>query len=95
MSADNWTQCPVCVKRYAAQAAKRIEAAQDMYGKATAAAFIAATEAAERFASSGIDNSMREDYDIGMDDSGVFSVDYRCSCDCGFRGSYKHSESAQ
>jgi hypothetical protein len=37
--------------------------------------------------------TMREDYELGVDDGGWFEMRFSCSCDrCGFRFSFEHSE---
>lgn len=91
MTADNWSQCPVCLakaeKEYAA--AKRKLNAD--YGKVPAEEFVARRDALRNPPQP--EDTLREDYELGVCDNGKFYVNYSCSCtSCGFAHTYEHSE---
>jgi hypothetical protein len=91
MSADNWTTCPRCQRQHDENVAKAQEKADAAYGKVSVSEFDRLREAAQKLAETPPKQNMREDYDIGFLD-GTFWVDFRASCDCGFRFEFKHSE---
>ena len=94
MSADNWAICPKCKEKNDELNKKRILDTAKKYGKIPAEEYI--TLAKETSKPIEIEETMREDYEIGVDEDGVFNVDYFCSCaKCGFKYAYKHSESAK
>jgi hypothetical protein len=91
MSADNWTQCPVCLavaaKKYAAAKCKLNED----YGKVPADAFIKRQHALKDPPQT--EDTLREDYEFGVCENGEFYVSYSCSCkQCGFAHKYKQSK---
>lgn len=94
MSANNWTYCPQCIRNgvIKTEAARRKAAAS--YGKVSAdeyAGLLADADNEER-----IQETMREDYELGVDRGGEFEICYSCSCDkCGFRFTFKHKEDAK
>lgn len=90
MSADNWGICPRCkVVAEASRMAKEL-AATNAYGKVSADEW----KRLDAEASSPIllDQTLREDFEVGMDEDGTFGVDYRASCRCGFSFAYEHNE---
>ena len=88
MSADNWTVCPRCQKAEEARRELRRKQVEDSYGQVPAAEYLAAVERLTLEEQDGIKETLREDYDVGIDD-GVFSVDYRASCsECKYEFSY-------
>lgn len=92
MSADNWTTCPQCVKQAAKNAENLYAKAAKLYGKVGHDEYTKAMEDAVQ--ASGyrdrVQHSLREDYELGVDSDGKFSVSYWCSCKtCGFSWSYK------
>lgn len=93
MSADNWMECPKCKAEAASERLKNIEFLKQQYGKIPADVYMARMKEAEKMPL--IDEEMREDWEIGMDDDGEFSVGYSASCQsCGFTFCFEHSENA-
>lgn len=94
MSADNWTICPRCMKATRDAATKSAKKLLAAYGK------IGADEYERRLLVQATTprkpvDSIREDWEIGMDADGKFTVVYSCSCDiCGFSFEYKAVDSA-
>ncbi len=97
MSADNWTKCPKCCEEATKRKASAMAKAKQMYGKVDAEKFMAATESARRLPNIPGEDTLREDYEIGIDGStGGFSVSYAASCrKCGFRFVFKRDVSAE
>ncbi len=90
MSADNWAICPICKKENDKINAARIMEVGKKYGVVPAAEYVKLAK--EIIKPIEIENSMREDYDIGTDDDGVFEVSYSCFCTvCEFKRSFKHT----
>lgn len=88
MSADNWTYCPKCKAKDEARKASQLNEAEEAYGKVTAAEYADMIAAAREVID--LEETLREDYQIGIH-NGQFEVGYRCSCGvCGFCWSYKH-----
>lgn len=91
MSADNWMVCPKCLQDEEKKREKAIEKTNAQYGKVTAEAFRKAIEKAEHPVA--LDQTFREDYQIGMSTDGSFMVSYGGYCkQCGFEHSHEHSE---
>lgn len=89
MSADNWGICPKCKAKTEADAEKLIKKSAGSYGK------IPVDEWKQLDANAHIevthDHNLREDYQIGTDECGEFSVSYSCTCRaCGFHFEFKH-----
>lgn len=93
MSADNWTRCPQCDVNNKAKAEKMDETAAKAYGVVSAAAWDELRAEARAFRKSMENNeSLREDYEIGIYKE-KFSVGYSGHCaTCGFDFQYKHEE---
>lgn len=97
MSANNWTQCPVCYEANKAKAEELDRIASEAYGKVSAEKFDELREQARSFRIAIVkdDNfvsSLREDWDLGIL-NGQFYVSYGASCNtCGFDFSFKHEE---
>ena len=93
MSADNWAVCPKCkivtIKEYD----KRLKHAQDQYGVASSDQYRALIVEAEKplvFV-----DTMREDYELGVDSNGEFCIVYSCHCSfCKFEFKFRHTEDA-
>ncbi len=91
MSADNYAACPKCQAVHDDEVTKAREAVDAAYGKVSVAEFDRMREKAQAM-SGPIDNMLREDYEIGIED-GTFYVDYRAVCEtCRFTFAYKHSQ---
>ena len=78
MSADNWAICPVCHKKWVAPTSLYGKVSEDEYKKSLEKPPVEE------------EPTMREDYEIGTDETGVLVISYRCSCTvCGFRGVFE------
>lgn len=87
MSADNWRACPRCAAEKSQEAAKAEEKAKKSYGKVSAEKFMELLAAAKtvRVEADGYEDNeskhtFREDYQIGVNIDGVFSVSYSGGC---------------
>ena len=93
MSADNWTICPRCLNNWKTSVNADLEAAKDSYGKIPQEEFIQKLATAEVKAKVMIQPTLREDYEIGADEKGMFGVSYTCTCNvCGFTFRYEYQE---
>lgn len=94
MSADNWTNCPKCRVDHDAALTAEHQRIAALYGKVSVEQFDSARSAlASLEAETEDENTLREDYEIGIWD-GVFTVSYRGGCEkCGFEHTFTHSES--
>lgn len=91
MSADNWAICPKCNARKIAAKEKLLLEAGAAYGKVKHDEYLRMVEAANQPIS--LVPTMREDYEIGTDVTGVFSVSYGCSCrNCNFAFEFKEEK---
>lgn len=91
MSADNWRTCPRCTRTAKNSKDTQKKKCAESYGKVAAEKFLQMLADSEKPVE--LDDSMREDYDIGIDDTGEFGVSYRAYCGtCGFTFSYTHEE---
>ena len=83
MSADNWGICPKCKET----AEKNIASA---YGKVSEEEYLATLNKRKEVEN---ETTLREDYEVGVDIDGEFSVSYSCHCSkCGFKFEYKYSQ---
>lgn len=90
MSADNWTTCPRCFATELKRVESVMEKAKSSYGKVKAEEYAALQ--AEAVKPMNVQNTLREDYELGLY-GGEFQIDYACSCsECGFSFNFKHSE---
>ena len=78
MSADNWCICPKCKKKNDALNKQRILDAAKQYGVIPADEYIALAKDASKPIE--IEDTFREDYDIGVYPDGSFLVSYRGQC---------------
>lgn len=93
MSADNWATCPRCKIKHAEESVRRIASAEEQYGKVEPDEFIKLRQAALDFAVKIPDDTLREDWSIGVYSDSEFSVSYKCSCEtCGFEHKFEHKE---
>lgn len=102
MSADNWTDCPNCLKKRKLKKQTHEQLLQQFYGKVSAEEYMAMTKNPKHPKFKGAvpvfedddyePGSMREDYWQGTNEDGKYSIEYHCSCDnCGFSWSFKHT----
>jgi len=93
MGADNWGVCPRCEKNHQKEIEKRNKALAAAYGKLPVDEFLALKKDTEDFTNKEPEQTLREDYGIGTEADGKFSVGYRCSCKtCGFTFNFEHTE---
>jgi hypothetical protein len=93
MSANNWTVCPKCISVGQAKQAESLKTSEAAYGKVTSTEWAALLKSAET--PLVIEDSLREDYEIGIRGR-KFYVNYSGSCQtCGFTFNYKHEESVK
>jgi ribosome-binding protein aMBF1 (putative translation factor) len=91
MGADNWRRCPKCLKVENSKREAEIERVSNQYGKIPVAEFTRAAAAAEKPIVLG--ETLREDYELGINDNGEYEVSFSASCQkCGFKFNHSHSE---
>lgn len=85
MSADNWAICPKCK----AEKDESDEQVKNAYGVVPADEYMYLVELSKK----KLENTLREDYEIGIYDGNEFYINYtgRCSV-CGFEKRFKHTE---
>lgn len=86
MSADNWSICPKCRKNAVIEKEKQAAEVISSYGKIPREKWLELKCAADT--QLDLDQTLREDYEIGIDENGEFFVDYYASCNCGFKFSF-------
>jgi len=96
MSADRWSKCPKCIRLHNEDVEADSIALVAAYGTVDADEFLRMKAALDNKIGNGISRDMlREDYELWMDDNGVFSVNYKAICGtCGFKYEYDKSEKA-
>jgi hypothetical protein len=93
MSADNWARCPKCQDKHDKEWALKVKKVESLYGKVSAEEFIKARETIRE--KPKLEETFREDYEIGLDKDGTFSVGYVGGCTykgCGFKVSYSYKK---
>lgn len=92
MSADNWTICPQCAKEANSEAQAKREKAKESYGKVIAEEYLRYLREADAIAEFDAEETLREDYSIGIRD-GKLSVFYSAGyTKCGFDHTFKYTE---
>jgi len=91
MSADNWAICPRCKTRAEKEYNEKAAVAGAMYGNAPPKEYMTAIA---QLKPPRIEETLREYYELGIENDGVFCVSYRAVCACGFEFSYEHEEEA-
>lgn len=82
MSADNWAICPKCKKALKKEP-------KTAYGEATEAEYLESIKERD----DQLFYSLREDYTLGINEEGEFSVYYGAHCEvCGFKYEFSHKE---
>ena len=93
MSADNWAMCPACKKKNDDNNAKRIKDAESQYGEIPSGEYRALIKKAEKPIE--LEETLREDYEIGIYEDGSFQVSYRGKCEtCGLQHTFLRTEVA-
>ena len=91
MSANNWAMCPKCKKNNDENNAIRIKNAEAQYGKISSDEYRATIKEAEK--PMKIEETLREDFEIWINDKGLFTVSYSGRCQiCGFAKKFEHRE---
>lgn len=92
MSAANWAICPKCLKNATKKYDALVAKARKSYGKVSLEAYTDLI--AEIPKPARLKETLREDYELGIEDNGMFIVIYRASCSvCDFKFEFRHSES--
>lgn len=95
MSATNWAECPGCKAVRIREEMAATRAYVDSYGKVSASEYEDLKAAADELKNAPRGETLREDYEVWIDDEFVFHVSYGCSCEeCGYEHSYRHEHSA-
>ena len=93
MSADNWSICPKCKVTAEHAAASAATKARESYGNVPVEQYQRMIDEADKIASKGLEDTLREDFSVGVKADGTFEVIYGCRCGtCGFAFTFKHSE---
>lgn len=88
MSAKNWRKCPRCLRQAEAERREKLAAAERAYGKVPSARFLRLNE--EATAEPLLRDTLREDWEIGITEAGLFFIRYRAECEaCDFGFEYK------
>lgn len=91
MGGDNWAICPQCKKNVETAKREAQVAAGEAYGKVDIHEYLEMLRAAEK--PIAITQTFREDYEIGINNDGTFSINYGGACEkCDFGHTFKHSE---
>lgn len=92
MSADNWAICPKCKDTADTKAVESAKLARESYGKVPVEEYQRMLDEADKLADKGLDETLREDFAVGVKADGTFEVIYGCRCRaCGFTHSFRHS----
>lgn len=93
MSADNWTTCPKCEQEKAKNIERKAQEVNDAYGKVSVVEYQHLQKTLDNLINTSLPRTLREDYEIGID-NGVLSINYEAGCRvCKFHYSYRHNES--
>lgn len=97
MSADNWSECPRCLRNNKKEAQAIITKARSHYGIVGLKVYTELVKAAEKEADElrdPVDSTpLREDYQIYTTNDGKFVISYSASCyTCGWENLFEHEE---
>lgn len=93
MSANNWSVCPRCAAVSLKHREAKLQRIADAYGKVGLTKFVSMQSEAAENPAEKLDETMREDWELGLDEQGNFYVSYRAHCQqCGFDYRFKHEE---
>ena len=91
MSADNWTACPACIKLADQEYEELERRVHTDYGKITVEEYSRLLMAVKK--KPELDSTFREDYELGVDEDGLFMVKYRGRCtECRLSVTFDHTE---
>jgi hypothetical protein len=92
MSARNWTHCPRCLQKHTEFRDAEIRIAKALYGVVEPDEYAAAMQSAEAIPERP-EPSFRENWEIGIESDGFFSVSYGGNCTkCDYSHEFEHTE---
>jgi len=90
MSASNWGACPECLKREVRKCKDLIDSVSNAYAAVSEEEYLKMRDEALSTSTEKHEDTLREDYEIGVDSNGEFTIYYRCSCEkCGFEFNFE------
>lgn len=94
MSADNWGVCPKCNEKWEAETEAMSARVEEAYGKVPPEEYIRIlSEYEARKTLDEMDTrELREDYELGINEDGLFYVIYSGDCSCGFHFKYRYEQ---
>ena len=95
MSASNWDMCPRCNAKEADELAKAKVRLKAAYGKVEVGEYEVLKDAIAEREKQVMEDTLREDWQIGVNDFGLFYVRYSCGCTaagCKFSYEFKHEK---
>jgi hypothetical protein len=92
MSANRWSICPRCLKRFEAAKAKAAEELKKSYGKVPPNDYLVLVQMHEKDMAREIEYSLREDYWQGINnETGEYEVTYSGVCqECDYTFQFNH-----
>jgi len=91
MSADNWRICPQCKAKKLKDKEKARNKAESSYGKIPQEEYLKLLDVANK--KIRLEDTLREDYSVYVDEDGEFRVSYSCYCqECSFDYTYGYKE---
>lgn len=91
---ESWTQCPRCWAELADKCIKLKQKVENEYGKISKEEYMELVE--ESRTAIRATHSLEENYEIGMEKDGEFSIGYKCTCvSCGFLFTFEHTVQAK
>ena len=91
MSADNWEWCPQCMAVAEAVKKENSRIADEAYGKVLPDEYDRQRALAEEDIK--LEETMREDYELGVDLLGEFKMHFSASCStCGYSVKFEYKE---
>lgn len=93
MSANNWTTCPKCLKKRDGAHRSLQADTKALYGKIPEELYTQRVAEMKATLAEEMEESLREDWELGIGSDGGFFVHYRGQCDkCNFEHKFKHEE---
>lgn len=93
MSADNWDACPMCRAKAIEAKANMMAEAQATYGNVSAETYEATMALARAMPDDVDEETLREDYSLGINDDATFQISYNAACNrCNYKFRFKHEE---
>lgn len=93
MSANNFGKCPKCKRINHLDIERFKKRVGEAYGKVPQNDYTNMRDDLETKISKVLEETLREDFEIKIDEEGVFNIGYYCSCDrCGFKYSFQKND---